>query len=334
MEKIKSEKSNLARERWRLLKNLLFSENQAELLSRPSVISKRSHGQFQLFDVIPYKPKTNQDSHTAEQAATYSWFLYSHNQKPLFAIRQTTPKLTLKDFFSEYSGFLNTGNICIWPAEEILAWYTFENPDKFRGKRICELGGGMAALAGVVCASQPSNQENTNTKKEKEENSESNDVKDSFQKTVILTEGNPQCVTNLNSIISENSHPENRFFPETNHVTSRQLLWNAKCQDYKREFDILLVADCLYAEEVQDSLYHVINSTLSRDGVAYIMAPKRGPSFEAFKTRVEKGGIFSVEIQTDYSQRVTEKHQDFIKNDNHYNPDIHYPLLMILRFKS
>lgn len=98
-------------------------------MSRPSAISKRSHGQFQLFNVESYIPQNG------TQEKGFSWVQYLFDGKPLFNIRfvffkkksfldtliyltllnffrQITPKLTIQDFFSQFSGFLNTGNIC------------------------------------------------------------------------------------------------------------------------------------------------------------------------------------------------------------------------------
>ena len=127
-----------------------------------------------------------------------------------------------------------------------------------RGKAICELGGGMAALAGVVAAAvgKPSK--------------------------MVLTEGNPQCVANLQEIIEENSPPVNPYFgtnePGKGIVTSRQILWDTNVS-YAREFDVIFVADCLYAIDVQDSLLHVIKQSLLPKGSVYIMAPKRGKRY-------------------------------------------------------
>lgn len=171
----------------------------------------------------------------------------------------------------------------------------------------------MAALAGVVAAALCS------------------------PKKVVLTEGNPQCVANLQEIIDENSPPYNTYFPhpkgEEAIVTSRQILWDVKAS-YQKEFDTILVADCLYAEEVHDSLLHVIKQTLLPGGKVFVMAPKRGPSFEGFKKKVEAEGSFVVEAKPRYSDVVWAKHQQFLSTDPHYNEDVHYPLLMTLTWAN
>jgi calmodulin-lysine N-methyltransferase len=51
----------------------------------------------------------------------------------------------------------NTGNICVWPSEDVLAWYMLRHcvaaPARaFQGKHVLELGAGMAGVAGMMIA--------------------------------------------------------------------------------------------------------------------------------------------------------------------------------------
>jgi len=123
---------------------------------------------------------------------------------------------------------------------------------------VCELGAGMAGLAGVAVAAG------------------------SEAEKVVLSEGNPQCVSNLETIIAQNQDPACSFF-KAKEVSARQILWDTS-SSFPREFDVILVADCFYALDVHESLLHVIKSVLKPGGEAYLMAPLRSPRFLPFSS--------------------------------------------------
>ncbi|KAG2281238.1 hypothetical protein Bca52824_052458 [Brassica carinata] len=61
-----------------------------------------------------------------------------------------SPKLYLT-LISNRHNIDNTGLVCQWPSEEVLAYLCMSQPDCFRGKRVIELGSGYG-LAGLVIA--------------------------------------------------------------------------------------------------------------------------------------------------------------------------------------
>lgn len=85
---------------------------------------------------------------------------------------------------SELIGFNNTGNVCVWPSEECLAYYLLRNRGLCRNRSVLELGGGMSCLAGVLAAKycNPS--------------------------AVTLTDGNVTSVDNVRCIVVRNDMAE------------------------------------------------------------------------------------------------------------------------------
>ncbi|KAJ8896213.1 hypothetical protein PR048_001556 [Dryococelus australis] len=202
----------------------------------------------------------------------------------------------------ELMGFNNTGNICIWPSEEVLSFYVLCNLHKFAGKSVLELGGGMTCLAGLMVA------------------------KYSSAARIHLTDGNRLAVDNLKHVVERNG------FACTDRVTHSVLQWNdiRKMPSDKQMpmYDIILSADCLFFDEVRLDLVETIWSSLKDNGVALVMAPRRGNTFEKFAEAANlRGFICTKKLQ--YNDMVWSRHVK-MKQTCDYNEDIHYPLLLVL----
>ena len=66
----------------------------------------------------------------------------------------------------------NTGNVRVWPSEEFLAVWCLVEDERWKDKSVLELGAGKSGLAGLAISS-------LNT-----------------AKSVIITDGNEECVQN------------------------------------------------------------------------------------------------------------------------------------------
>ena len=91
------------------------------------------------------------------EEACYEWVHYSLEPvcpgRGSVAVRQRAGgKVTLKDMRESFStGVDNTGNVCLWPAEEVMAHYILSRSSDFAGKNVCELGAGVG-LCGLAMA--------------------------------------------------------------------------------------------------------------------------------------------------------------------------------------
>ena len=215
-----------------------------------------------------------------------------------------TKVLTNATSLKDMIGFNNTGNVCIWPSEEILAYYCIRNSELFSGKSVCELGCGMSALAGVMLASTQ------------------------LPAHVLLTDGNVTSVDNVKTIVSVNT---SRFGHTA--VSSDVLRWddsflNAKSL-YDCSFDWIICADCLFFEDLHLSLIQTILKLLKPEGKALIFAPGRSGTMERFVSRAQK--MFEVEREDRYDEVVWGEHKVMCDREgSSYKPDLHYPALLRL----
>ena len=199
-------------------------------------------------------------------------------------------------------GFNNTGNVCVWPAEECMAMYCLENSVKMfnDSKKVVELGGGMTCLAALILAKNVPHLD-----------------------SVLLTDGNEASVDNLRSILCKNEDLKNR-------VTAEVLRWGKSPRPHLRAaFDVVLCADCLFFDEFRLPLRDCIAALLKPSGVAVVMAPKRGKTHADFVSKARE--TFAVVTENArYSEKIWDRRQELLMTDARFSEDIHYPVLLTL----
>lgn len=284
--------ASLASERWAILRKAIISlrnrssqatEKATDLVSNASV---RNFSSFNLFDVV---------------VDSGQWVRYSYStENDCVHVEARVKILDARVSLEAMMGFNNTGNVCVWPAEEVLAYYCLENKKIFKGASVCELGCGMTGLAGVMlaCSTTPYN--------------------------VLLTDGNERSVCNVREIVDGNRE---RF--GVTKVSCDILRWESSTisEKYCGKFDYVICADCLFFLNLHNELALVIQKLLKPNGgMALIFAPRRGNTLEHFCSIVKD--YFQVEFSEHYSDIVSSVHR---QNPENYNPDLHYPLKIVLK---
>jgi calmodulin-lysine N-methyltransferase len=223
--------------------------------------------------------------------------------RPIFAevvVQFIREKLSLETLM----GFNNTGNVCVWLAEEVMAFYCLKHLEMFEGASICELGGGMTSLAGLLLATThvPSN--------------------------VLVTDGNQKSVDNVKDIITANLSLADVD------VSAEVLLWGqsflSKPSTHDSTFDFVLCADCLFFTSVHYELVQVIYKLLKPNGEALIFAPRRSGTLEQFCSVAKES--FELCSVTKYDDVIWLRHEEALHHDSgHYKEDIHYPIMISLK---
>lgn len=259
---------------------------------------------FTTFGLIKKHPIVAQPAQNVHEVKTSdNWFCYKITvafDEYAVKVHHINRPLTPDDLM----GFNNTGNICVWPSEEALAYLALNKLSEFNNRNVLELGGGMTCLAGLLIAKYAS------------------------ASYVHLTDGNELAVANVQTILDHNEGLRSA------NVQSSVLKWeniNQQMQDEVESFDFILSADCLFFDDARTALVDTIWCFLKPDGCALIMAPHRGKTLNLFVEEAEKTG-FICEIVNCYNQLIWDRHLELKKN-HIYDENIHYPTLIKLRKK-
>ena len=170
---------------------------------------------------------------------------------------------------------------------------------------------------------------------------------------------------------SSNDHEENSTnICAKNNIRCRELLWKAnkvganECAELMKNsdgghstqspFDLVLVSDCTHFTDFHADLAVTIGRVLRIGGVCILCQPRRGTSLDLFIELIHamngdgrgiigcrqseeneeniNDPLFQVDLHREYSQEISARHQSLLDEKNElYEPNIHYPLLLILK---
>ena len=205
--------------------------------------------------------------------------------------------------------------------------------------RVIELGAGMAGLCGLSLAAFG--------------------IQNAFDVDIdlTLTDGHPDAVrsnricaaltSQLHADANANGDPSNR-----SHISCQRLLWKdgddgvedcrALTNNGQDRYRLCLASDCVHFQEFHAALIATIGRLLDVGGVCLLCQPRRADSLENFMKVVdavntcsaaETSAVFEMKVYERYNQRLWDLHQKELAkgDDGIYDPDIHYPLLLVLR---
>lgn len=167
------------------------------------------------------------------------------------------------------TGFNNTGNVKIWPSEEILTKFMFGQffngklqSSSSSSKTYLELGGGYSSLASLFLAKLYENYDYDN--------------RPIIPPKFVLTDGNEISINHCQKLIKDNN---------LEHTCQAQVLrWGEEHSYYKGEVDYLMVSDCFFFDEFRTPLKNTITHYLNQNPnlKVYLFAPSRNNTFQKF----------------------------------------------------
>ncbi|KAG7376956.1 hypothetical protein PHYPSEUDO_012381 [Phytophthora pseudosyringae] len=327
--------SDRTRRHWRVLRNaLLQSTSNGVSVSADAGGSTASSIAAEFFPLYPEAPVGTVQTPAQEH---FAWTAYAlspamNKQTDNAAViyvhekRKDVKRVSIAELLSHEvnQGVDNTGNIRTWPSEQILLSYMLSSDVCSQVQRqdahsgvlplsCCELGGGMAGLASLgLLACAPVDLQR-----------------------VVVTDGNPLSVKNLQLCVEENKRQ--RVFPaqrtQGTEVSAELLRWDRNTSvrgDLQHQFDLVVASDCLFFEEFHEDLAHTIKSLLRRSsGRCLLLQPSRNGSMERFCVVAERHG-FAVRQSRDYDAEIVRKHEAYQQSRPDYVADVHFPVLLTL----
>ncbi|CAN8327922.1 unnamed protein product [Cochlearia groenlandica] len=287
--------------RWSILRQALLRRSDSQSQAEIKQISRKA---AQGFNLIPcHVVDSSPESENSREACV----CYTFGSTKLYLTQRVDNCSDLNDFeISNRYNIDNTGLVCQWPSEEVLAYYCKTHKDRFRDKRVIELGSGYG-LAGLVIAAATEASE------------------------VVISDGNPQVVDYIKRNIESNS----MAFGNTS-VKAMELHWNQQdLSELANTFDVIVASDCTFFKEFHKDLASIIKVLLKAKErcEALFFSPQRGDSLSKFLKEIEDIGLHYV-LTENYDAQVWKCHETLVKGDAswpNYDKSHCYPLLLQIK---
>lgn len=182
-------------------------------------------------------------------------------------------------------------------------------------------------------------------------------------------QNNVACAALTSTIYEDSSHTMNTTMdklpsvrPQMS-VQSHKLLWKAtkegaeeceallnKCASRRGDrtsiqFDLGLVSDCTHFVEFHAALTATVGRLLRVGGVCVFCQPCRGKSLQMFLDMVhavnvnrstgDSGALFDLNLYDQYDDKILQMHSEHLADnlyqDGCYDPNIHYPILLVMK---